>query len=474
MVLCNSSTPRFQHHHNQGQPSPRPDGNYTIPPAEPNYNNYNNYNSRPSPAPSSAGSTVYITQMFVTLLDENRQQTKLIEYRKDLLANVSTYNGKDKKACLMWLNQCAHTAGNAKMSLRELIVAKAGPIVSTQVQNFLSRVPEATDTQIKQHILECFSNVGTRMEAHHYLKKMTLDEDESLLAHNAEYAAVHEAAHGISPEEQRSEIVLMDYVRTLPQITCDELTKQITHEESKIHNLRQAMNMAESLDRQARQREINRQERNALRETTIRKEAVNEMSIQEEVNFMLGRNDGRFNSTMKNNSGRWNNSPNRNNSYQGNRNNSYYGGRNNLYQGRNGSYSDNRSDRNNSYSDNNKSWNPRYNYSNNYDSRRRSNKYKHQSRDPKNKIRFEYNIADKEMFTNLRDIVDHLKEHLQANRHTFKKILPGVMKYRNREEVREDTLAEMDIKKLQGILKEDIDLIFDALVIHDYIKEIDV
>ena len=281
----------------------------------------------------------------MTYLDENRQQAKLMEYRKELLANVSIFDGKDKKSCLMWLNQCVHTAINAKMSLRELIVAKSGPIVSTQVQNYLCRVPEATDTQIKQHILECFSNVGTRTEAHHYLTRMTLDEDKSLLAHNSEYAAVHEAAHGIAPEEQRSEIALMDYVRTLPQITCDELTKQITCPESKIHNLRQAMNMAESLDRQARQRELNRQERSALRETTIREEAVNEMSIQEEVNFMSGRNDGRFNSTMKNNSGCWNNSPNRNNSYNGDRNNSYYGGRNNSYQGRNSSYSDNRSDR---------------------------------------------------------------------------------------------------------------------------------
>ena len=81
--------------------------------------------------------------------------------------------------------------------------------------------------------------------------------------------------------------------------------------------------MAESLDRQGRQRELNRQERNALRETTIREETMNEMSIQEEVNFMAGRSDGHFNSTMKNNSGRWNNSPNRNTSYNGDRNNPY-------------------------------------------------------------------------------------------------------------------------------------------------------
>ena len=95
LVLCNTSTPKFQHHQYQGHPSPQQDGNHTVPPAEPNFT------TRPSPAPSNAGSIVDVTQMFVTHLDENRQQTKLIEYRKDLLANVSTYNGKDKKACLM-------------------------------------------------------------------------------------------------------------------------------------------------------------------------------------------------------------------------------------------------------------------------------------------------------------------------------------------------------------------------------------
>ena len=66
---CNSSTSRFQH---QGH-SPRPDNNYTIPPAEPNYNNYN---SRPSPAPSSVGSAADITQQFVRYLDESTKAGK--------------------------------------------------------------------------------------------------------------------------------------------------------------------------------------------------------------------------------------------------------------------------------------------------------------------------------------------------------------------------------------------------------------
>ena len=109
--------PRFQH---QGHHSPRPD-NHTIPPAEPNYNNYN---TRPSPAPSSTGSNADVTQQFMTFLNETRQQAKLLEYRKELLANIPIFDGKDKKACLMWLSQCAHIAVNTKMTLKEVLVAK--------------------------------------------------------------------------------------------------------------------------------------------------------------------------------------------------------------------------------------------------------------------------------------------------------------------------------------------------------------
>ena len=50
-----------------------------------------------------------------------------------------------------------------------------------------------------------------------------------------------------------SQVAFLDYAKTLPQITSDELTKHITHEDTKIHTLRQAMDTAESLDRQARQ-----------------------------------------------------------------------------------------------------------------------------------------------------------------------------------------------------------------------------
>ena len=326
-----------------------------VSPVEPNYAN------RPSPAPSNTG-IADVTQMFVTHLNKNRQQTSLLKHRKDLLANAANYDGKDRKACLMWVNQVEHIAVQTQIPLKQLLVAKAGPIVMTAVSNFLAREPGATDSQIKQMISESFSNLGTRTEAFHYLKKMTLDNDESLLAHNAEYAAIHKAAYGLTPERQPDQCTFLDYTKTLTESTSELLTRQIVHDDTKIHTLRQAMDTAERIHRQATQEDITKLERITLRETTITEE---------------------INSTMKNNGGHWNNSP------RG-RNNSYHESRSR----RNSFYSDNNSSRrNNSFSDNN-NWNSRYNYSNNYDSRRRLIRYRHQLRDPKNKVKSEYNIAD--------------------------------------------------------------------------------
>ena len=124
------------------------------------------------------------------------------------------------------------------MPLKELIAAKAGPIVMTQVQSFLSRVPGASDAQVKQMILESFSNVGIKTEAFHHLKKMSLEDDESLLAYNAEYAATHKAAYGITPDNQINQITFLDYAKTLTQITSELLTKQITRDDTWIHTHR--------------------------------------------------------------------------------------------------------------------------------------------------------------------------------------------------------------------------------------------
>ena len=157
-----------------------------------------------------------------------------------------------------------------------------------------------------------------------------------------------------------------------------------------------------------------------------------------------GRGDNHFNSTMKSSGGRWNNSP-------GSRNNSYHGGRNNTY----------------SYK---RDWNQRHNYSDNYSSRRKLKRYTHKLKNPKSGIRFEYDMRDQQMYPNLRRTIDNLKKEPQSNRDNYKRFIPRFTN-RSQEEVREDAIAEISIDEIGSILREDLDLVFDALVISDDIDE---
>ena len=56
-----------------------------------------------------------------------------------------------------------------------MIAAKAGPVVSSAVNNFVRSRPNATNAQVKQWVLEHFSNVGTKAEAFHYLGEMRVE-----------------------------------------------------------------------------------------------------------------------------------------------------------------------------------------------------------------------------------------------------------------------------------------------------------
>ena len=212
------------------------------------------------------------------------------------MANVPTFDGKDKKACLMWVNHVEHTANQAKMTFREAVTSKAGPTVVTAI----SRYPNASDAQLKTIILESFSNVGTRTEASHYLRMMRLDSNEALVAHNAEYEAVHTVAYGIPADQQTDPQILRYYANTLCDYTAMKLNRKIFRKGSCIKTLKDAMEEAETLDAQCRQEEISKLERDSMRETTV-SDSINNISLSEEsINFMHARRgDNKFNSTMK-------------------------------------------------------------------------------------------------------------------------------------------------------------------------------
>ena len=212
-----SSTPRYTEDYHP-HPSPHSTNSDTVPPVEPDFNH------RPSPVPvPNTTSNQDLSLLIRTCLNENREEAKGIQQQKNLLANIPLFDGKDKKACLMWVNHVEHTAHQAKMSFRQAVNAKAGPTVVTVI----SRYPNASDAQLKKIILESFSNVGTRLEASQYLKRMRLDGNEALAAHNAEYEAVHTVTYGLTAERQNDEVILLNYANTLCDYAATKLRRKI-------------------------------------------------------------------------------------------------------------------------------------------------------------------------------------------------------------------------------------------------------
>ena len=206
------------------------------------------------------------------------------------MANIPTFDGKDKKACLMWVNHVEHTAKQARMTFREAVTSKAGPTVVTAI----SRYPNASDAQLKRIILESFFNIGTRTEASHYLKMMQMDNNDTLTAHNAEYEAVHTVAYGISAEEQNDEQILRAYANTLCNYAATKLNRKIVRRGSRIKTLKDAMEEAEILDSQSRQEKISQIERTATRITL---QATNKATTATTTTLTMSAKTGAHNRT---------------------------------------------------------------------------------------------------------------------------------------------------------------------------------
>ena len=141
--------------------------------------------------------------MLLTFMAETREETKNRGKHKMLMNHVSYFDGDDKSKCLMWLDNLERIGKGSKHTTTRGNSSKAGPNILT----VLSRHPSAPDAELKRVILENFSNVGTRLEANHYLRRMRLAENKPIVTHNSEYAAVHAVAYNLKPEEQTDQQV---------------------------------------------------------------------------------------------------------------------------------------------------------------------------------------------------------------------------------------------------------------------------
>ena len=102
----------------------------------------------------------------------------------------------------------------------------------------------------------------------------------------------------------------------------------------------------------------------------------------------------------------------------------------------------------------------------------RSINTQHRPGNPKNNILFEYAAGkgDQELYRVLHRMIDFLKGMSVNDRQKFKEF----RKYSPRtvNEISEDQIATVAINEICDALHSDVDLVYDALVASDYIKEI--
>ena len=109
---------------------------------------------------------------------------------------------------------------------------------------------------------------------------------------------------------------------------------------------------------------------------------------------------------------------------------------------------------------------------NRFDNRRRPNKYQHHRNQPKAQIIFEYTDQNLlEMIQMVRGFINFIKAN-PTNRDQFKSNKIAMRKeYDN--EVNESEIHSSNLDQVQQFINEDKDIVFDALVAANYIKEID-
>ena len=366
------------------------------------------------------------------------QRPRKTQDQNRFLDNIDVFDGEDKTKCLPWVNRVHQAAINSSMKFRKALPSKAGPTVFGIVADTPTDIK---DLELKQVILANFSDISTPSEAAQKLRTIRMSPDQPIRSYNHHFTAIHEIAYGRTPEKQDMRIVLEDYANSLPEYTVNKLIDKVVKENSWIATLSDAMSHAIKIDQEARQAEVLKSRRNASNTMidTTANTSMNEVD-NIDVNFITVRQgDSRFNSTM----------------IPGHH-------RESREFSPKGKFSN---------SQQSKPWNNNRS-GGSYNNYRKVNKYRHPAREPRHNIRFEYeaNKGNQELMRVLHKMIQYLKGRSDREIDSIKhmpKLYP-----RNVNEVSEDDIATITIEEIQNTLKEDVNIVYDALVASNFIEEI--
>ena len=406
-----------------------------------------------------------------------------------MMKNIKIFNGSNKTECITWLSQVEAAAKFTNTPFRELICQSMAP---TMLHVFSDLSALASNADIKEAILTNYSDIPSTTEAATQLQNIQFSMNEPLVTFNHRYEAIHKVAFRMSPSEQESKTVMVEYAKKLPANTRDKLLRKIAKKNSYIKTLDDAFKQALDINRETSFVEAARGRYNEQNSTKI-KTLINELSdsFQEyDVNAMNTRStnrsrdrswNGSFDrSSSKNNS--FNSPQNSRSSYRSSNyssNNDGYNRQNyNRDNGRNRNYQQQSryKQRNQNYSNRYDNNQDRNRYDNNqdrnrFDNRRRPNKYQHHRNQHKAQVIFEFSDQKvMEMMQTVRGFINLIKAN-PTTREQYKSNKLATRRYDNK--VNESEIQSSSLEQVQQFFNEDSDIIFDALVAADYIDEIE-
>ena len=167
-----------------------------------------------------------ITQIMNRVTNDNKRD----DASRKMMKNIKIFDGSNKAECITWLSQVEAAAKFTNTPFRELICQSMAPAI-LHVFSDLSAL--ASDADIKEAILTNYSDIPSSTEAATRLQNMQFSMNEPFVTFNHRYEAIHKVAFKMSPNEQESKTVIVEYAKKLPANTRNKLLRKIAKKHSK-------------------------------------------------------------------------------------------------------------------------------------------------------------------------------------------------------------------------------------------------
>ena len=137
-----------------------------------------------------------------------------------MMKNIKIFDGSNKAECITWLSQVEAAAKFTNTPFRELICQS---MASAMLHVFSELSALASDVDIKEAILANYCDIPSSTEAATRLQDIQFSMNEPLVTFNHRYEVIHKVAFKMTPAEQESKTVIVEYAKN----TRDKLLRKI-------------------------------------------------------------------------------------------------------------------------------------------------------------------------------------------------------------------------------------------------------